>query len=200
MTKVPAIQAAFRIAQKATLEATQKALVETAKREHAKIMAANPRPGGFTRFVDGRQGAAEETVKANGVITYDYQRLDAVAQFALETLFDFSPVESGEYRRAHTLFLRDRAVANLKDWQPGDRVYVSNFLPYARKIENGKMKMKVSGTAEVYERAALAVHRRIGNVADVGMTWIGVLNGIQGRSKKFNRSGARFPALQISGL
>lgn len=199
MTKLPALQAAFQIARQATLEATQRALVETAKREHAKIMATSPRPGSFTRFVDGRQGAAEETVMANGVITYEYHRLDAVAQFALEALFDMSPVDSGEYRAAHTLFLRDRAVSDLKGWQPGDSVFISNFVPYARMIENGKMKMRVSGTAEVYARASVVVHRRFGNVADVGMTWIGILNGIQGRSRKFNQSDERFPALQILG-
>ena len=59
----------------------------------------------FTRNVDGREGASEESVRPDGVITYIYPRLDAVVQFAMEVLFDLSPVLSGEYRNSHTLFV-----------------------------------------------------------------------------------------------
>ncbi|WP_062223086.1 hypothetical protein [Aureimonas sp. D3] len=198
MAKLQNVRTAIDIARAATLEATQRALVETAKREHAKIMGADPRPGGFRRWVDGREGAAEETVKDFGVIQYEYSRLDTVAQFALETLFDLSPVDSGAYRQSHTLFTNGQAVTNLKAWKPGDTVYISSFLPYSRVIENGSMRMKTPGTDQVYAQASWIVHRRFGNIANVGWTWIGVVNGQTGYNDEFDRSDARYPALMIA--
>lgn len=207
MAKLQNVRTAIDIARAATLEATQRALVETAKREHAKIMGADPKPGAFRRWVDGREGAAEETVKDFGVIQYEYERLDMVAQFALETLFDLSPVLSGDYRNSHTMFIRGRAVKNLRRRRPGEEIYISSFLPYSRVIENGSMKMRVPGTDQVYAQASWIVHRRFGNIANVGWTWIGIADGRAnggairtGSGGAFDQSDARYPALWIGEL
>lgn len=200
MSRLRGTAASFQIAIQATREATQRALVETAKREHAKIMGADPRPSTFRRFVDGTEGAREEAVKAFGVIQYDYVRLDAVVQFAMEILFDRSPVLSGEYRLAHTLFVDDVAVPNLENWRPGQTIVISNFVPYARKIELGKMKMRVSGTSQVYEQAERIVRRRFGNMARVYFTYRGIVGGGIIHGKAAGESGLRYPALVIREL
>jgi hypothetical protein len=114
MAQSAALSRAFEVVKQSTADATQELIAKVAKREHGKIMATEPRPGGFTRWVDGRRDAPEESVRADGLIYYLYARLDMVAQFALETLFDLSPVRSGRYRDSHTLFLNGTAVANLK--------------------------------------------------------------------------------------
>jgi hypothetical protein len=177
MARLQAISQQFRVARLSTHEATQRAIVALAKREHAKVMAADPRPGGFTRYVDGMRGAREEAVKPNGVIVYEYQRLDLVVQFAMETLYDKSPVLSGAYRTGHTIFLDGQPVPNLAGWKPGDDVAISNYLPYSRKIEMGKMKMRVPGTDHVYQQAAQIVNARYGNVARVRFTYRAVVAG-----------------------
>lgn len=197
MAKLKGTSAQFQIAVQATLDATHRALVDTAKREHAKVLASDPRPGGFNRWVDGQKGAREEAVKPYGVIEYQYSHLDLVAQFAMETLFDLSPVLSGDYRNSHTLFLGGDAVANLKGWKPGDTVYVASFLPYSRVIENGSMKMRVPGTDQVYAQASWIVHRRYGNLANIGWTYIGVVDGRTGMNGVYDKSDARYPALLI---
>lgn len=197
MARLQAVSAQFRVARLSTAEATHRAIVALAKREHAKVLAAEPKPGGFTRFVDGRRGAPEEAVKPNGVIVYEYQRLDLVVQLAMETLFDKSPVLSGAYRNAHTIFLNGTAVANLKDWKTGDEVAISNYLPYSRKIEVGKMTMRVPGTDHVYAQAAQVVKGRFGNVASIRFTYRGVGAGmVAGRAG--NKSDARYPTLVIA--
>jgi hypothetical protein len=122
MARLQAVSAQFRVARLSTAEATHRAIVGLAKREHAKVLASDPKPGGFTRYVDGRKGAREEAVKPTGVIVYEYQRLDLVVQLAMETLFDKSPVLSGAYRNAHTLFLNGVPVRNLAQWKAGDEV------------------------------------------------------------------------------
>lgn len=177
MARLQSVSAQFRVARLSTAEATQRAIVALAKREHAKVLNADPRPGGFTRYVDGRKGAREEAVKPNGVIVYEYERLDLVVQFAMETLFDKSPVLLGDYRRAHTIFLNGSPVPNLAAWKSGDEVAISNYLPYSRKIEMGKMKMRVPGTDHVYRQAEQIVKGRFGNVARIKFTYRAVVSG-----------------------
>lgn len=207
MARAVSIRETFRIVAQKTVEATQRSLVATAKREHASIMATEPQPKSFARFVDGRQGAPEEAVKANGIIVYRYPRLDQVAQFAMETLFDLSPVLSGEYRLGHRLFLNGKEVRNLSDYKSGDDVAITNYLPYSRKIEVGSMTMRVPGTAMVYQQAQRKVIARFGNVASVDFTYRGLIgrasgagtlvNPLKAKGRAHNKSEARFPVLLI---
>lgn len=197
MARLAATGRQFQVAMQSTLEATHRILVETARREHAVVMRTDPRPASFRRFVDGQEGRPEEAVRPNGVITYEYQRLDLVAQFALETLFDRSPVLSGDYRRAHALFLNGVAVRNLRDWKPGDEVAVANFLPYSRKVELGVMKMRVPGTDKVYAQAERIVRRRFGNLARIDFTYRGIMGGAILPGRQGNKSDIRYPALII---
>lgn len=187
----------FMAAAQATIADTQKALVSLAKREHARVMATDPRPTRFTRYVDGRQGAAEETVKPDGIIRYVYPRLDEVVQFAMETLFDLSPVLSGKYRMSHTIFVEGRAVGDLKDYRGGE-VAISNFVPYARKIELGIMNMRVEGSSKVYFQAAERVRKRFGNSATVHFTYRPIMGGtfVEARGKRGTE--LRYPTLIIA--
>lgn len=179
MARTVPVAEAFRVAAQKTIEATHKLLVETAKQKHAEIMNRDPRPASFTRYVDGREGAAEESVRAGGVIVYRYPRLEAVAQFAMEALFDLSPVLSGAYRTSHMLFLNASPVANLQDLRPGDEISIANPLPYARKIEVGAMTMRVPGSDLVYQQARRKVMSRWGNVAKVDFTYRAIIGGGQ---------------------
>lgn len=178
MARIQSISQSFAVAQQKTLEATQKLLVATAKRKHAEVMAAEPRPTSFQRFVDGREGALEEAVKPFGVIVYRYPRIEAVVQFAMETLFDLSPVLSGDYRSGHQIFVDQAGARNLKDWRPGMEVAITNPLPYARKIELGSMKMKVPGSSAVYERARKKISARYGNQFQIKFTFRALVGGV----------------------
>ncbi|WP_158673473.1 hypothetical protein [Bosea sp. FBZP-16] len=179
MARLQPVALQFDGAITAALAQTHQQLVALAKSEHGKVMQASPIPSSFRRFVDGREGAPEEAVKRFGVIEYHYQRLGEVVQVAMDTLFDLSPVLSGEYRRSHTLFVGGVAVRNLKGWQPqsGDEIYIANPLPYARKIELGKMKMRVPGSERVYAQAEQILRRRFGNLAAIKFTFIPIAGG-----------------------
>lgn len=105
------------------------------------------------------------------VITFRFFSMDPIAQFALQTLRDLSPVGSagdphpGLYRASHILFLNGHDVPDAKDWKPGDQLEISNPEPYARKIEVGEMKISVD--SHVYERAAQLVRQKYGNIVKV---------------------------------
>jgi hypothetical protein len=107
----------------------------------------------------------------------------------MQTLFDLSPVLSGEYRNGHRIFLNGFAADNLKNWKPGDDVSITNTLPYARKIEMGSMTMRVPGTDQVYAQALKIVRARYGNVADVSFTFRGVVDGSQVNQARAASSG-----------
>lgn len=186
----------FAIAVQKTIAETKKVLVRTAKREHAIIMRTSPQPVTFTRFVDGRKGAPEETVNPFGVIVYQYPRLDVVVEFALETLRRLSPVRSGLYRSSHTLYLNGTPVSNLSRYRSGDQIIIGNPLPYARKIEVGSMKMRVPG--QIYERAVRAVNRRYGNVAKAVFNFRGFISGSVVSGRAGNKSALRYPVMQIT--
>lgn len=188
----------FDVARRATAEATQRAIVRTAKRLHGEVMRTDPRPVRFTRIVDGQMGAREESVRPDGVITYIYPRLDAVVQYAMEVLFDLSPVLSGQYRKSHTIFAGGAAVPDLKNWRPDDEIVITNPIPYARKIELGIMKMRVPGSAKVYSQAAKKVRARFGNVAKIGFTYRGIVGGAVSSTRAGNKPDLRYPALVIT--
>lgn len=188
----------FAIAAQATKEATQRVLVDTAKREHARIMNTDPRPTKFTRTVDGRKGASEETVKPDGIIVYDYPRMNELIMVAMQTLFDLSPVLSGDYRNAHTIYVGGDPVSNLADWDGSSEVVILNHVAYARKIELGKMRMRVPGTDHVYEQAEYILQQRYGNVARITFTYRGIAGGYITKGKPANQSDNRWPALVIN--
>jgi hypothetical protein len=212
---------AFHIAARETVEATRQALIDTAKREHSRIMTTDPKPTRFVRTVDGIAGAREEAVKVNGRIVYRYPRLEEIVRAAMDLLFELSPVLSGEYRRAHTIFVGGAAASDLSAWDGTGEVVITNPLPYSRKIEAGKMKMRVLGTDHIYEQAEFLLRQRFGNQARIKFTYRGIVGGgmvdamalpisarRRGKNGRFEKSGGhahnrpnnRFPALEIEAI
>lgn len=183
----------FRVAAAATVEETRRILIETAKREHGAIMKAAPQPKSFVRTVDGKVNAPESAVKADGRIEYHYHRMDEFVQAAMELLFDLSPVLSGEYRNNHQIFTGGVAVTNLSQWDGRSEIIITNTMPYARKIEIGKMKMRVAETDHVYQQAQFLLSRRFANQVRIRFTYHALAGGVAAsRSAQL-----RYPALEI---
>lgn len=165
---LPAIREQFALARRSALAQATNGLAEFAKQANAAVMAFEPRPAGFIRTVDGITGAPEEAVKSNGVIVYEYQRLEVAVLAAMDVLRQVSPVESGAYRDAHTIYVNGEAqLQTLPTMTVEDDVAIMNLEPYARKIEVGHMTMKVSGTSHVYQHAQQVIAGRFGNQVKV---------------------------------
>lgn len=107
-------------------------------------------------------------------IAYSY--MDDVAQFAIKTLKEHSPVGSsadkhpGLYRDGHMLFIDGHLVQDAKNWQPGQILYISNPEPYSRKIELGTMSMSVPG--HVYETCAPIIQDKFSGRITVRMVFM----------------------------
>ncbi|KQS84127.1 MULTISPECIES: hypothetical protein [unclassified Rhizobium] len=177
MARYGSMSELVRVLKQETVEETQKFIVRIAKRAHSEVMSDPPPPSSFVRIVDGQIGAPEEAVKHDGRIVYQYSRIQEVVDFAIATLIDKSPELSGAYKNAHRLYLNGHPVADLSGYQSGDDVMITNTLPYARKIEVGAMKMRVSGTSKVYQQARRIVMGRFGNMVKVEFTFRAVIGG-----------------------
>lgn len=171
MARVANVSELVRVLKQGDAVATKEFIVATAKREHARVMADEPAPSSFVRFVDGQLGAREEQVRPDGRIVYQYSRIEEVVEFALATLRQISPVLTGRYKDAHEVFLNGKPVADVKEYRAGDDLMITNLQPYARKIEVGKMVMRVAGTSKVYQQARRLIMNRYGNSASIEFTY-----------------------------
>lgn len=130
-------------------------------------------------------GVALRAPRGSDVEAARRDEMNAIVQFTLETLRDKSPVGSlhdphpGLYRESHTLFINGHSVLDLSGWHRGDVIHITNPVPYARKIEIGRVKASVP--AHVYELTEQAVQSKYGDIARIEFTTMPVT---------FSRSGA----------
>jgi len=103
------------------------------------LIAAGRAPRRFTTEVDGREGAAEETVRLDGGhIVYRFSSLAGAVQFALDYLRERSPVLTGEFQRSWMVLVNGSPWRQPMEEIPGDAdVTVTNDRPFARLMEVG---------------------------------------------------------------
>jgi hypothetical protein len=116
-------------------------------------------------------------------LIFRYLAMQDVVDFALAALKERSPVGSsgdkhpGLYRDSHTVFLNGHVVqgGDVGAFKSGDQINISNPVPYARKIEIGRLTMSVP--PHIYEDTALIVAGRYGNRTSVEFTFMPVRFG-----------------------
>ncbi len=118
-------------------EAINKALAAFARQELAKAISAGASPE-YEKYVNGRQGAAEETVKAPGPIIYEFVNWPLVIAAALAELQKRSPRKSGRYASSFIVLANQVPVADYRGIPAEAEVVITNFQPYVRRIEVGK--------------------------------------------------------------
>lgn len=157
--------------------AQAKAVATFARQELREAQTINARALGRTpkhrTWVDGRAEAPLESVKPDGGrIVFEFEILVDVLIFIAQTLYAKSPVLTGRYRESHQLYADGVLVTTGAQLAPqAERYTFMSTVPYARKIEAGKMRMKVPGSSHVYEQTRQIASRRFGNVAKIGFTY-----------------------------
>lgn len=166
-----------------------------------------------TTFVDGRKDASEDSVKAYGVIRYEFTRLAEIAAFALKRAQELSPVESGAYKAAWFVMAGGRAV-DPGAIPNGVELVVTNDQPYHRKLEltvnadhwrsDGKARARLP--AGIVERLRQEVYREFGKTVDASVSFITLQGGyvLKGRGKRRKDTAAgqqmTYPALILKPL
>lgn len=184
-------------------------LIRTARNGHKKIMD-DARGRGLSPSWDayantpGNKDLA--SVKLPGPIVYNYRYLTDVIQFALDELRRQSPVQSGDYVRSHTLYVNGAPVDVIpKTLNAGDRLFISNPVPYARKLEIGKTKagraFVVQVPNRIYERVTDLVKARVRGAAKVRFGYASLGASARDRRNPGRRlSDGRAPAIFIEPL
>jgi len=144
-------------------------LAEFAKVELGAAETRNRRALGYVppheTFVDGRQGAAVESVRADGTIVFEFELIETALAVIAEMLIVASPFKTGQFQSSIALFADGDEIApgqklppNVLEW-----AFVPS-VPYARKIEKGLSAMSPDG---VFQTTAVLASRRFGNIARI---------------------------------
>ncbi|TPJ60826.1 hypothetical protein [Mesorhizobium sp. B2-6-1] len=181
------------------------AVAKFAREEIARVVASGEGSPNFDRYVNGRAGAAEESVQAPGPILYVFNWWADIITAALEELVKRSPRKSGRYARSFLVVVGGRTVVTDFTKLRGDaEVIIFNPQPYTRRIETGSMSLSVP--ARHFETARGALRRRFGNSYRVEMKFVEVPSGISTMAPYRLRTGERagamltYPALVMNAL
>jgi hypothetical protein len=200
MAKLEALERELRVVTTARLTGDEhkKNFIEIASRGRDEEIARQRGRGAaiptVETTVDGVRGAALTSVKIGGRIRFDFRYWREIAEFALKTLMDLSPVESGDYRSGHFIMANGQKVEASAIPPDVVALIITNDMPYSRKIQIGAMRMSVP--PGVYDRARVAINAKYGNVFRTDVIFVD-LAGAYELKKKSGR--VRYPALSIRG-
>lgn len=133
-------------------------------------------------FVDGREGADEESVKPTGTIVYEFDLIDDLFIFIDEMLIQNSPLKSGRYVKSHTFYADGVQFDPTGQIPQASEFVIANTQPYARKIEGTAKKSGESPQFPngVYEAVAVLARQRFGNLAKIDFTYRAISGGAIG--------------------
>lgn len=172
-----------------------KALADFARESLSEVQAINAEALGseppFETVVDGRKGAALESVSPDGVIVFQFEIINDLLAWVGEELIRHSPVLTGTYRDSHLFFADGVEYDPGAALPPAQEYLFLSPLPYAGKIERGQGD---AGPDGVYQAVAALAARRFGKLARIKFTYRSLVGG---SSSKPGRNERR-PAIVIT--
>ncbi|TGT78001.1 hypothetical protein EN809_003670 [Mesorhizobium sp. M2E.F.Ca.ET.166.01.1.1] len=154
------------------------ALARFARAELAKAIAGGA-PAQYERYVNGRQGASEETVVAPGPILYVFTNWTVVINAALDELRKRVPRRSGRYAGSFIVVVGGRTVVtDFSKLRPDAEVIIFNPQPYTRKMETGN-----NGPGRRhFDLSKNALKSRFGGAFEFEFKYVDVPGGIDPRA------------------
>ncbi len=177
-------------------EAINRELAKFAKDELAKAIAGGEASSIYTRYVNGVEGASEDSVETPGPIVYDFSYWQPILAFTLAELEKRSPRKTGAYLAGHAVMIGSQVVRPDAEIAAGEEVTVVATVPYARKIETGFQK--VSTGDAVFQDVRKKVMRQFGKAVDVRFRMVMIPGGyiLKGR---FRRGYKQFARTKLRG-
>lgn len=156
-------------------EAISRELARFARSSLADVVAAGEASTIYTKYVNGREGAEEETVVPPGPIVYDFSYWQPILAFTLAELEKRSPRKTGAYIASHVVMVGSQAIRPDAQIAAGEEVSVVATVPYARKIESGFQR--VSTGDAVFQDVRRKVQSQFGRAVDVKFRMVYIPNG-----------------------
>lgn len=110
-------------------------LAAFAKQELRRVISSGQASTNYERYVNGVQGAPEESVIAPGPIVYQFVNWPIVIREALDDLRKRVPRKSGRYASGFLVLANQRPVAEYKSIPALAEVVIINVRPYTRRLE-----------------------------------------------------------------
>ena len=172
-------------------EAISRELARFARSSLADVIAAGEASTIYTKYVNGREGADEETVVPPGPIVYDFSYWQPILAFTLAELEKRSPRQSGSYIASHVVMVGSQVMRPDAEIAAGEEVSVVATVPYARKIESGFQK--VSTGEAVFQDVRRKVQSQFGRAVDVKFRMVYIPNGyiLKGRFRRGRKEFSR---------
>lgn len=193
----------------ASLEPAQinAALAKFARSEVAKAVSAGASPR-YEKFINGREGAAEETVKTPGPIVYVFTNWPIVINTAIDELKKRIHSKSGRYAGSFIAIVNGRVVTDYKAIAPTAEVIIVNFQPYSRRLDTSQ---KGTRNRRHFLGATNALMRRFGEVFHARSIYLDIGAGVHPMIPYVRRSSGRrkdrqagmpisYPAIVINAL
>lgn len=161
-------------------------LIKTAREGNQKTLTEQRSRSGVapsvTAYANRPGNTNLESVQLPGPIVFHYEYLQEVLKVGLEMLRANSPSVSGAYRDNHTIYVNGTGVQGVPaTLKRGDEVFISNPLPYVRKLEIGTTRsgrdFVIQVPDRIYERTAGQLRARYHNVAKIYSNWVVVKVG-----------------------
>ena len=94
--------------------------------------------GRFEKYIDGRKGAQEETVRyPNGEIRYEFAIMDMIAEDVLRWFQTYAPKDTGKYQDSFFVMIAGAAVDVSAIPVEAKTITITNPQRYSRKIQVG---------------------------------------------------------------
>lgn len=190
-------------------QARSKAVADFARRQLDAAQDVNRKALGreppFTQSVDGRQGAALESVNPDrGRIVFEFELINDAVRWILAELVRRSPVGpaggAGTYREQHLLFADGVEVAAEGELPPAAEYAIINSTPYARKIEIGVTKagrpFVISAEPRLYDSVSHEAASRFSRFVKISYTFRPLHRGYTIRTKRGTRD-MRYPTIIV---
>ncbi|MEO0036689.1 MAG: hypothetical protein RLZZ501_2712 [Pseudomonadota bacterium] len=203
-----AFEQTVRLLRAASPEAFRAYHAKVAKRELARYLAEAGDKPEIIRYVDGREGAAEESVRFGGVIRYEFVRIARIARDALDLARDLSPVRSGRYREAWFLMVDGAEVDANAVRADARQITLTNDQPYHRKLEmtvnqgaRGPVKVSVRKPPGICEAVRQRLLRKYGQTFTAQVTFIELAGGyvLKGDATRAAKASARSSVHRAGG-
>lgn len=196
-------------------QARSAALAAGAKQILKDLIDSGQGSRSYRRIVDGRQGAAEETVSPEGLIVYRFQHWATICQFAISFLTARSPERSGRYKEGFffAFFTAEgQERGRFVPWRQVNpaaisadvvKVMIGNWQPYSRKVDVqlvGRRPIRFSVAPGLFDDAAKEINRRFAGIAEARRQYTVDLGARRYVAKRGTRQGkpVESPALFIT--
>ena len=181
------------------------ALAKYARAELAKAIAAGASPQ-YDKFVNGVEGAAEESVRAPGPIVYEFTNWPIVISAAIDELRKRVRSKSGRYAASFIVIVGGRVATDYRTIPSDAEVIIVNAQPYTRRLDTSR-----SGARRHFLGAYQALRRRFGEVFSIRNVYLDIKTGVHPLIPYTLKSGGRrkdrqagmpitYPALVINTL